>query len=70
MYAIMLQIVLVQCHKCVEGMPKIGPNWLTRDYCYIPMATRHSDDSVGPYRIFRPIDKESSYYREEVDVVK
>ena len=33
------------------------------------MAVRHSDDLVRPYRIFKAIDKESSYYREEVEVV-
>ena len=34
------------------------------------MAVRHSVDLVRPYRIFKAIDKESSYYREEVDVVR
>ena len=70
LYAIMLQLVLVQCHKCVEGKPKIWPNWLEHDNCYIPMAVRHSVDLVRPYRIFKAIDKESSYYREEVEVVR
>ena len=33
------------------------------------MAVRHSIDLVRPYRIFKAIDKESSNYREEVEVV-
>ena len=33
------------------------------------MAVRHSVDLVRPYRILKAIDKESSYYREEVEVV-
>ena len=70
MYAIMLQLVLVQCHKCVEGKPKIWPNWLEHDNCYIPMAVRHSVDLVRPYRIFKAIDNKSSYHREEVEVVR
>ena len=70
LYAIMLQLVLVQSQKCEEGKPKIGQIGLEHHDCYIPMAVRHDNHLVGPYRIFRPIDKESSYYREEVDVVK
>ena len=34
------------------------------------MAVRHSVDLVRPYRIFKATDKESSYFREEVDVVR
>ena len=70
LYAVMLQLFLVQCHKCVEGKPKIWPNWLEHDNCYIPMAVRHSVDLVRPYRIFKAIDKEPSDYREKVEVVR
>ena len=70
LYAIMLQLVLVQSQKCEEGKPKIGQIGLEHHDCYIPMAMRHSEYLVGPYRIFRPIGKESSYHREEVEVEK
>ena len=66
----MLQLVLVQSQKCEEGKPKIGQIGLAHHDCYMPMAVRHSTDLVGPYRIFRPIDKESSYHREEAEGVR
>ena len=66
----MLQLVLVQCHKCIQAEPKISKSWLEHDECYIPMAVRHSNDLVRPYRIFKAIDIASSYYRGEVEVVK
>ena len=66
----MLQLVLVQCHKCGQAKPEILKSWLKHDECYMPMAVRHSNDLVRPYRIFKAIDIASSYYRGEVEVDK
>ena len=46
LYAIMLQLVLVQSQKCEEVKPKIGQNGLEHHESCIPMAMRHSDDLV------------------------
>ena len=70
LYAIMLQLVLVQSQKCEEVKPKIGQNGLEHHESCIPMAMRHSDDLVGPYRIFRPIDTNASYHSLEVRGVR
>ena len=70
LYAIMLQLVLVQSHKCKEGKPKIGQIGLEHHDCYIPMAVRHDNHLVGPYRIFRPIDTSASYHSMEVRGVR
>ena len=70
LYAIMLQLVLVQSQKCEEGKPKIGQIGLEHRESCIPMAMRHNDDLVGPYRIFRPIDTNASYHSMEVEGVR
>ena len=70
LYAIMLQLVLVQSQKCEEVKLKIGQIGLEHHDCYIPMAVRHDNHLVGPYRIFRPIDTNDSYHSMEVKGVR
>ena len=70
LYAIMLQLVLFQSQKYEEDKLKIRQIGLGYRECCIPMAKRHRDDLVGPYRIFRPIDTNASYHSMEVRGVR